>query len=303
MTPERWQRIRPILDRALELQGEERTAFLLERCRDDPTLRADVETLVRAEARGGPPLDAPVGEYADALVGELADAALHAGGGSLDVEPGAASVEQSEPEVAGKRVGPWQIVRELGRGGMAVVYLAERADGVYQQQVALKLLQADPQAADLVHRFERERQILASLEHPHIARLVDGGLTDDGQPWFAMEYVEGEHIDRFCDQRRLTVDERLELFIQIARAVQAAHRALVVHRDLKPSNILVTAEGAPRLLDFGIAKPLDPELSARAATQTVLMLTPEYASPEQVQGTSVTTASDVYQLEIGRAHV
>lgn len=296
MTPERWQRIRPILDRALELQGEERATFLRERCDDDAALRADVDTLLRAEARGGPPLDAPVAEYADALVAELADARSRAEGGALGTGLGAASVEQPEFVPAGKRVGPWRIVRELGRGGMAIVYLAERADGAYEQQVALKLLQGGPQAADLVSRFERERQILASLEHRHIARLVDGGLTADGQPWFAMEYVEGEHIDRFCDRRRLTVEERLELFVQIARAVQAAHRALVVHRDLKPSNILVNAEGEPRLLDFGIAKPLDTEASATAATGTVLMLTPDYASPEQVRGAQATTASDVYQL-------
>ena len=215
-------------------------------------------------------------------------------GGGLG-EALAGEPEEPAPAPAGKRVGPWKIVRELGRGGMAVVYLAERADGAYEQRVALKLLHAGADAVGLVRRFERERQILASLKHPDIAGLIDGGLTEDGQPWFSMEHVEGDRIDRYCDRHRLTIEQRLRLFIRVARAVHAAHRALVVHRDLKPSNILVTEEGEPRLLDFGIAKALVPQ-GGEAVTRTVPMLTPEYASPEQVANIPVTTASDVYQL-------
>ncbi len=272
---ERFRETDPLLARVLEQAEVDRDAAVAAIGADNPELGRAVEELRY------------LAEQQDWLLVE---------GGALAGELGEALAEEPEDSAPGRRVGPWRIVRELGRGGMAVVYLAERADGSYKQRVALKLLRVGDDAADLVRRFERERQILASLKHPHIAGLIDGGLTENGQPWFSMEYVEGERIDRFCDRQRLTVEQRLRLFIQVAGAVRAAHRALVVHRDLKPSNILVTEEGEPRLLDFGIAKPLDPQGDEAAVTRTVPMLTPEYASPEQVRGIQVTTASDVYQL-------
>ncbi len=208
-------------------------------------------------------------------------------------------LEQVEGLATGAAVGPYRVVRELGRGGMAVVYLAERADGLFEQRVALKVMQRGGASAELVRRFEQERRILASLSHPAIARLLDAGVTADGRPYFAMEYVEGEPIDQHCDARRLGIDERLRLFAVVAQAVRAAHRGLVVHRDLKPSNVLVSKEGGVKLLDFGIAKPLDSETAAGSTALTrapLRMLTPEYASPEQIRGEPITTATDVYQL-------
>ncbi|MEM1181345.1 MAG: serine/threonine-protein kinase [Acidobacteriota bacterium] len=202
-----------------------------------------------------------------------------------------------DPAQEGERIGAYRIVRELGRGGMASVYLAERADGHFDQEVALKLATtvASPEA-EILRRFHVERQILASLDHPNIARLVDGGLTDDGRPYFAMERIDGAPIDRFCDDGRLSIRDRLRLMADVARAVEAAHRALVVHRDIKPSNVLVTADGVVKLLDFGIAKSFaDAEAPALTRTSTSMM-TPEYASPEQFRGELVTTASDIYQL-------
>jgi serine/threonine-protein kinase len=198
----------------------------------------------------------------------------------------------------GTVIGPWRLVRELGSGGMGRVYLAERADGEFLQTAALKLLRPAAGSEEILRRFEQERQILASLDHPSIARLVDGGRTPDGRPYFVMEHVEGLPIDRYCDEERLSVEARLELFCQVARAVQHAHRNLVVHRDLKPSNIVVTVDGEVKLLDFGIAKLLSPVgRPSEPPTRTLArLLTPEYASPEQVLGLPITTASDVYQL-------
>lgn len=200
----------------------------------------------------------------------------------------------------GERLGPWRVLGEIGRGGMSVVYLAERADDAFDQRVALKVLDRAPRDREARARFEQERQILASLDHPNIARLLDGGVDGRGLPYIVMELVEGQPIDRYCQDRGLTVDERLALFQVVARAVAHAHRRLVVHRDLKPSNILVTGAGEVKLLDFGIAKLLDPGAAgpwAAPPTRTALrVLTPEYAAPEQVRGEPVTTASDVYQL-------
>ncbi|MGH9162450.1 MAG: serine/threonine-protein kinase, partial [Vicinamibacteraceae bacterium] len=198
---------------------------------------------------------------------------------------------------SGDRLGPYAIVKEIGHGGMGAVYLAERQDGQFEQRVALKLLEHDTTRASVVQRFEQERRILAALNHPGIARLFDGGATSDGRPYFVMEYVDGMPIDRYCDDRRLTVDQRLRLFTKVGEAVQHAHRNLVVHRDLKPSNILVTANGEVKLLDFGIAKVLDAGVAhASAAHTNTRVMTPAYASPEQLRGETVTTASDIYQL-------
>src|SRR5690606_25102516 len=200
----------------------------------------------------------------------------------------------------GVRVGAYRIVHEIGRGGMGVVYLAERADEEFEKRVALKVVKRGMDTDEVLRRFRHERQILASLEHPNIARLLDGGATSDGRPYLVMEHVEGEPIDAYCDRRRLGIRERLELFRAVCDAVQHAHQRLVVHRDIKPSNILVTAAGEPKLLDFGIAKLLDDSSpDATPHTRTGLrLLTPEYASPEQVRGAPVTTASDVYALGI-----
>jgi non-specific serine/threonine protein kinase/serine/threonine-protein kinase len=199
------------------------------------------------------------------------------------------------------RIGPYRVLRELGRGGMGTVYLAEREERGFRREVAVKVVRSVLDGGYVRRRFETERQILAGLEHPGIARLYDGGTTDEGLPYFVMEYVDGQDLLDYCDGRRLTVPERLRLFRRVCDAVQYAHQALVVHRDLKPSNVLVTAAGEPKLLDFGIAKMLIPPLAADAEEATLTMvrlLTPDYASPEHVRGDPVTTASDVYSLGV-----
>jgi serine/threonine protein kinase len=181
---------------------------------------------------------------------------------------------------------------------MGRVYLAARVDQQYQKRVAIKVIKADVDRDEVVSRFRRERQILASLDHPNISRFLDGGATADGRPYFVMEYVEGKAIDKYCDRHRLSIPERLKLFRQLCAAVEYAHRNLIVHRDIKPGNILVTAEGVPKLLDFGIAKLVNPGLSGEAGTMTGLAMTPEFASPEQARGEPVTTISDVYSLGV-----
>jgi serine/threonine-protein kinase len=276
-------RIEDLFARALELSPDRRAVLLAEQCGASPELRRAVESLLDAHAATGGPFERlDAGRAADLL------AAVHLAG----------------PE--DRRIGPYRLVREIGRGGMGTVYLAERVEGGFEQRVALKLVHASLGSEEMLERFRRERQILARLEHPGIARLLDGGVTADGQPWFAMELVEGEPITRWAARRELPVSARLELFVQVCEAVQWAHGGLVVHRDLKPSNVLVTGEGRVKLVDFGIAKVLEP--AARAAgsadggappTRDVLRsLTPEYASPEQVLGEPVTTASDVYALGV-----
>jgi serine/threonine-protein kinase len=207
--------------------------------------------------------------------------------------------DQPALSFVGRVVGPYRILEHLGSGGMGTVYLAERADQQFRQRVALKILRAEASDRHLRDRFHVERQLLARLQHPKIARLYDGGVTEDGRPWFAMEYVGGRPLDRHCVEENLPISRRVELLIQVCEAVQHAHTNMIVHRDLKPSNILVTGEGEVRLLDFGIAKPLEPEEDMTRLTRTGgHVMTPEYASPEQVRGEPISAASDVYSLGV-----
>ncbi|HSJ31518.1 MAG TPA: serine/threonine-protein kinase [Longimicrobiales bacterium] len=292
--PEHWHRIEELLDAALELPPDERVALLDRACADDPALREALERLLRAHERAGDFLETPAADFATPFL------------------PDPATL--SSPLTAGTRVGPYRVVREVGRGGMGAVYLAERDDGEYRKQVALKVV-AGVWALDdeLLGRFRDERQILASLEHPGIARMIDGGVTDNGLPYLIMEYVEGVPVDRYCDDHELTMAARLALFCAVCDAVEHAHRKCIVHRDLKPSNILVddadpsgpdpAAVQPParvKLLDFGIAQMVDPASVARAehTRPGLRRLTPEYASPEQIRGEDVTPASDVYSLGV-----
>lgn len=273
---ERFRRVDALFDEALDLPPEARDAWLDALGERDAELRAAVVRLLRAHDRSSGFLAQPAMEVAAPLLAE-------------GVEPG--------PEA--ERIGPFRLLREAGRGGMGTVYLAERVDGEFGQRVAIKRIHRGPLAGVFVRRFVEERRILAMLEHPGIARLVDGGVAEDGRPWFAMEFVEGEPIDRWCDARTLPLDGRFELFGHVCDAVQYAHRHLVVHRDLKPGNILVTADGQVKLLDFGIARLLDSTGSAADTTLTDLhAMTPEYAAPEQVRGGAVSTGTDVYALGV-----
>ncbi len=290
MTPERWQQVKPILDAALRRDPGERVAYLGEACGRDPALREEVERLLawadEGEALERPPLE------------NLADVeSLLAAGPQRS---GAAPETKGAAEPA-LRIGAYRTLRELGRGGAGVVYLAARDDAEYRKRVAIKVLSWGAEFGDIVSRFRNERQIVAGMEHPNVARLLDGGSTEDGRPYFVMEYVEGRPIDRYCDAGRLSIRERLRLFLGVCSAVDFVHRNLVVHRDLKPANILVTPDDVPKLLDFGIAKLLSPELSATPLDVThpdTRAMTPEYASPEQVRGDPITTASDIYSLGV-----
>jgi eukaryotic-like serine/threonine-protein kinase len=280
---ERWQRVSAVLDAAMELPPAARAAYLDHECAGDADLRRQVEELLRADADADAFLAGSASERAAPLVAELAD-----------LEAPAAAVGE-------RTVGAYRLGRLLGEGGMGVVYLAERVDGQFDQQVAIKILKHGVPGLDAERRFRQERQILAHLQHPGIARLLDGGVTGDGSPFFVMERVEGTPITEYCDARRLGVEQRLRVFLEVCEAVQYAHQSLVVHRDLKPSNILLDAGGRAKLLDFGIAKILaqGTEVPSGEAGRTALRaMTPEYAAPEQVRGEAVTTATDVYALGV-----
>ena len=206
-----------------------------------------------------------------------------------------------ENSMIGKRVGVYELKREIGRGGMGAVYLAERVDGEFRQTVAIKLIKRGMDTDLILKRFRRERQIIAALDHPNITYFLAGGSTDDGLPYFVMEYIDGKPLYHFCDENKLSIKQRLEIFRQICDAVETAHENKVIHRDLKPSNILVKKDGTPKLLDFGIAKVLDPDLAVTDIDPTATsmrVMTPEYASPEQVSGDEITPASDIYSLGI-----
>ncbi|NOT35039.1 MAG: serine/threonine protein kinase, partial [Candidatus Eisenbacteria bacterium] len=265
-----WEAIETIFHAALERSPTERERFVAEACAGDSTLRAEVTAMLAAHTATGLRIE-------DSLLRAL-------------LEPGPALR-------ASTRAGAWRLVEPLGEGGMGDVWLAERADGAYEQRAAIKLVRAGLRSFDLIARFLRERQVLAQLTHPNIARLLDGGTTEDGTPFLAMEFVAGQPIHTWCLERSLPLAERLRLFAQVCDAVRFAHANLVIHRDIKPGNILVTSEGRPVLLDFGVAKLLEPDSRDGLRTQADdRILTPDYAAPEQLRGDPITTATDVWGL-------
>src|SRR5436190_5900035 len=277
MTGERWKQVEALFEQALELPEEERPGFFNRTCNGDEELRREVESLLDSHVRAGSFIDKRSLFFSDDLAQEAAGTVT-----------------------TGELIGPYRVVRELGRGGMGAVYLAERADEQYKKQVAIKVIKRGMDTDSVLRHFRNERQILASFDHPNIARLFDGGTTEDGLPYFVMEYIEGIPIDKYCDAQGLSLSERLKLFREVCAAVIYAHRHTVIHRDVKPSNILVTNDGMPKLLDFGIAKILQLGDGAEPLMTVAGMrpMTPEYASPEQVRGEPVTTASDVYSLGV-----
>jgi tetratricopeptide (TPR) repeat protein len=270
--PERWQRLEDVFHAAAERPLAERDAYLDHACATDAELRAAIDRLLQAD------------DCANAFAGRAA-ATIGRVAATLVPENG--------------RVGAYRIVRELGRGGMGTVYFGERDDAQFEMRAAIKLIKRGMDTDGVLQRFRYERQILAGLVHPNIARLLDGGTTADGLPYFVLEYVDGAPIDEYCRSRRLTIEQRLDLFQQVCDAVSYAHQHLVVHRDLKPSNIVVTPDGVPKLLDFGIAKLLDADETDAMITEfDARAMTPQYASPEQLRGERVTTVSDVYALGV-----
>ena len=278
MSPARWARIESLLDQALDLPHGEVAALLDRECAGDPSLRAEVEALLRADESAEEFLERPAGEFATELL----------------TEP-----EMPAAAWAGRRVGAWELVRELGRGGMGTVFLARRADGAFEQQAALKLIRHGLDSEEILARFRRERQILARLEHPHIARLLDGGAAEDGTPYLVMEMVDGEPITAWFRRTRPTLERVLGCFGQICQAVQYAHQNLVVHRDLKPGNILIGAHGEVKLVDFGVARLLVSDAAEGLdRTSGERRMTPHYAAPEQVRGETPSTATDVYGLGV-----
>ncbi len=282
MTPERWTKIEAIFQAALALDDEDkRNSYLAVACAGDAELRQAVERLLAQ------------GEGAETLIQETVfdESSL----------PDFAALPPELDPLLRKRLGAYQLTMELGRGGMGAVYLAERVDGAFKQQVAVKLVKRGMDTNFILRRFRRERQILATLNHPFIARLLDGGTTADGLPYFVMEFIAGQSLYHFSDEKKLSLNERLRLFRQVCDAVHYAHENQVIHRDLKPSNVMVTPDRTPKLLDFGIAKLLNPERTADTIDPTAThlrLMTPEYASPEQVKGEVVTVASDIYSLGV-----
>jgi len=276
--PASWADAKRVFEAALDLPEGDRAAFVDHACSGNAALLEEVRSLLTWHKGSTGFLETPAGRVGD-MPAEAASAV----------------------RLIGKSVGPWRILDVVGSGGMGVVYRAERADAAFRRHAALKVVRPGPDSPQIVERFRLERETLAALDHPNIARLLDGGTTSDGQPFFVMELVDGEPIDRYCDDHGLTIDERLDLFRKVCAGVQYAHENLVVHRDIKPDNILVTKDGVPKLLDFGVAKllsrdgapPEDP-----MATAATWAMTPDYASPEQMGGRPSTTATDVYSLGV-----
>jgi serine/threonine protein kinase/tetratricopeptide (TPR) repeat protein len=271
--PEKWEQVKELFALALERDPEERISFLRQACAGDDSLLTEVESLL-SSFDGAPTF--------------------------LEDCPAANLLSAQSRAIAGRRIGAYRIIREIGHGGMAVVYLGERDDQNYRKQVAIKMVKPGIDTKQILNRFRNERQTLATLDHANIVKLLDGGSSDDGAPYLVMEYVEGLPIDQYCDLNKLSIDDRLRLFREVCSAVQYAHEKLVIHRDLKPGNILISKTGKPRLLDFGIAKLLNSEcFQTPLVTRTNWHpMTPEYASPEQIRGQAITAATDVYSLGV-----
>ncbi len=275
MQAENWQRVRALFDLLADMSPDAWESALDEQGVIDAQLRSEVISLLRADREDL--VHTHIDAQAPAMLSDLAER----------------EVEVENQRLDGRCVGAFRLVSEIGRGGMGTVWRAERVEGGFEQVVAIKLIRADWDAAEMIRRFRAERQILAHLNHPNIAHLIDGGITDDERPWLALEYVDGIDLRSYCDQHKLDIEQRLKLFMTVCEAVSHAHAHLVVHRDLKPSNLLVTRSGEIKLLDFGIAKLVD-HGSIHASIQRVF--TPEYAAPEQVRGEVITTSVDVYAL-------
>jgi serine/threonine protein kinase len=270
-----WKRVEQVFHQALEQPPDAREAWLRNACAGDAGLHAEVASLLESDrAAGADKIDA------------------HVRRAVLDLR----EEEVAKPAMEGRLVGHWRLIRELGQGGMGTVYLAARADQQYESQAAIKLVRGGLDTDFILRRFRRERQILARLEHPNITRMFDGGTTDDGIPYLVMEYIDGLWITRYAAKHKLGVEERLRLCLPVCAAVAYANRNFIVHRDLKPGNILIDANGVPKLLDFGISKLLHADQPEPLNTQAAAMMTPDYASPEQILGDPVTLASDVYSL-------
>ena len=300
MTPEEWNQAKALFEAAQAQEPSQRAAFLVQNCPDD-SLRNEVEKLLVNFQEAGSFLSSPVLLPRIPITGQISE--VRAEDESTSVRPGSGQPlstitgERIDDPMIGRHFGDYQLKRRVGQGGMAAVFLAVRADGEYRQQVAIKLVLPGLEKDEILNRFRKERQTLAGLDHPNIVKLLDGGSTPEGLPYLVMDYVEGSHIDEYCDNRKLSVEQRLRLFGKVSEAVAYAHQKRVIHRDLKPGNILVTAEGVPKLLDFGIAKVLEPTVELQALTQTgARCMTPAYASPEQVRGKPVTAATDIYSL-------
>src|SRR5262249_16005769 len=270
---ERWRKVEEVFNQALDRPEAERDVWLRFACGDDDDLRFEVLSLLESDRAA-----------AGSFVGSKVQRAV--------IQLG----KEAQADVAGQRCGPYRLIPELGPGGMGAVYLAARDDEQYESEVAIKIVRPGLDTDFVLHRFRRERQILARLQHPNIARLLDGGTAADGTPYFVMEYIQGSWITNYVMEHQLTVEQRLRLFLHVCAAVEYAHRNFIVHRDLKPGNILIDSSGTPKLLDFGVSKVLIAGEPDASDTQSAGMMTPDYASPEQILGNPVTILSDVYSL-------
>ena len=273
MKTQHWEKIKNLLDEVLKIEPERRIGFL-QKAGINGEVRAEVESLLAFEGKSRDFMSLELGEFSKDFVED----------------------EAAEISLVGQQIGIYKITGELGFGGMGAVYAAERTDGKFKQKVAVKMLRREFNVEKLRRNFRREREILAKLNHPNIARLLDAGTTADGVPYLVMEYVEGVPIDEFCKRKNLDLTLRLKLFNKVCEAVSFAHQNLIIHRDLKPSNILVSEKSEPKLLDFGISKLLDAE--ENTLITALGAMTPEYASPEQIRGETVSTATDIYSLGV-----
>ena len=273
MDAKTWARVKDIFSAIVDLDEDGRRKFLDDNCNGDMEIRSEVEALLRSNDEDQAFIENPAFSVSDAI--------------DSDVEPS-----------TNKLIGHYRVVREIGRGGMGTVFLATRDDGEFQQDVAIKVVSSAFLGRESLRRFRQERQILARLNHPNIAHLFDGGVTDEGLPYLVMEYVDGDPIIEYADVNELSTDERLKIFLKICRALAYAHGNLIVHRDIKPSNIFVTVDGEPKLLDFGLAKILDIESDDVKTASNFRALTPAYASPEQIRGEPPNTSSDIYSLGV-----